>query len=117
MKYKPRRASKRWLDGDCPEGVLAIFDDPKFADRYTVFYTKPIAGETLADMYIGYRAMSENPFHPQGVGLYGEMKAYEVSNYRYRNKHRYAKWSDLPEKVKACVLMDLTDVEADLPLG
>ena len=39
MDYRPRRASKRWLDADCPDGVLAIFDIPNICDQYTVFYT------------------------------------------------------------------------------
>lgn len=106
--YRPRRASKRWLDGDCPEGVLAIFDNPKFADRYTVFYARVIRHDREPP-YLGYRSMSDNPYHPQGVGLYGEMKAYEVANYRYHNKRRACKWSDLPEKVKQLVRQDLSD--------
>lgn len=108
--YTPRKCSKRWLDGDCPPGILAIFDNKgQSADRYTVIYSDPIAGETYADMYLGYRAMSENPFHPQGVGMYGEFKAYECAAYRYRCKHQYAKWSSLPDKVKQCVLQDLRE--------
>lgn len=38
MPYTPRRQSSRWLDGDCPPHVLAIYDHPAFADRFTVFY-------------------------------------------------------------------------------
>jgi hypothetical protein len=52
--------------------------------------------------------MSENPFHPQGVGIYGEFRAYEAAAYRYHCKHQYARWSDPPEKVKQCVRQDLT---------
>lgn len=112
--YKPRRQSSRWLDGDCPKGVLAIFlNKGKTADRYTVFYSDPIAGSTYLDMYVGYRAMSENPFHPQGVGMFGELRAYQVAAYRYRNKHHAAKWSSLPEKVKQCVLRDLAETGLD----
>lgn len=106
-KYKPRRASTRWLDQDCPRGVLAIFDNPKTFDRYTVFYCAPVYGTRYADMWLGYRGMSENPFHPQGFGIYGEMQAHDVALYRYRNSHRACKWSDLPERVKQCVRQDL----------
>jgi hypothetical protein len=105
--YKPRRASKRWLDADCPAGVLAILDHPNFTDRFTVLYSEPVAGNTYADMFIGYRGMSANPFHPQGVGMYGEMRVCEAAAYRYRNKHRYARWSALPDAVKRCVCQDL----------
>jgi hypothetical protein len=105
--YTPRRASSRWLDGDCPTGVLAIFDHPKEFERYTVFYVEPITGTTYADMWLGYRGMSSDPTHPQGVGIFGEMEAYAVAAYRYRNKHRYATWSSLPDAVKAVVRHDL----------
>ena len=108
-QYKPRRQSKRWLDEDCPNGVLAIYDDHNFADRYTVFYKEPISGSTYQDMWIGYRSMSENPFHPCGVGLYCEMLAYQVASYRYSARHKAAKWSSLPEKVKQCVIQDLKE--------
>ena len=100
-----RRQSKRWLDSDCPKGVLAIYDHPQFADRYTVFYAEPI--RTQGETWIQYRAMSDNPFHPQGVGLYGEMKAHQLTAYRYSSRHKACKWSALPEKVKQCVEQDL----------
>jgi hypothetical protein len=110
--YTPRRASSRWLDGDCPKGVLAIFDHPATTDRYTVFYAEPVVGESYADMWLGYRGMSAAPFHPQGVGIYGEMRAHQVAEYRYRNAHRACKWSDLPEQVKQCVRQDCRDDSA-----
>lgn len=106
--YKPRRQSKRWLDSDCPAGVLAIFDHPQFGDRYTVFYAEPIAGNTYADMWLGYRAMSETPASAQGIGIYGEMRAHELAAYRFANGHRKAKWSSLPEDVKRLVRRDTT---------
>jgi hypothetical protein len=107
MSNKPRRQSKRWLDADCPKGVLAIYDHPKFADSYTVFYAEPLVAQ--GDTWISYRSMSENPFSPQGVGLYCEMKAYQVAAYRYSSRHKAAKWSSLPDKVKRCVLQDLKE--------
>lgn len=112
-KYAPRKCSSRWLDADCPKGVLAILDNKgKTADRYTVIYSETFGGDTYATAYLGYRGMSENPFHPQGVGMYGEMRAHEVASYRYRCKHQYAKWSSLPDAVKRCVLQDLAETDA-----
>jgi len=114
--YRPRRQSKRWLDGDCPSGVLAIYDNKgKTADRYTVFYAQTFDYSKILNdwpdptIWIGGRFMSEAPSHPQGVGMYVEMKAHEVSSFRYRNRHRACKWSDLPDKVKECVRQDLAD--------
>lgn len=109
--YKPRRASDRWLDGDCPPGVLAILDHPDCFDRYTVFYVEPVVGTTYADMWLGYRAMSTDPTHPQGFGIYCEMEAHEVAECRYRSKHRYATWSSLPDAVKAVVRSDLAELD------
>ena len=105
--YSPRRQSKRWLDADCPADVLAIFDDPRTVDRFTIFYRDPICGDTYANMYLGYVGASEYPFHPQGFGQHGEMQAHEVAQYRYANGHRKAKWSSLPDDVKQLVRQDL----------
>lgn len=105
--YKPRRASKRWLDADCPEGVLCILDNKgQTTDRYTVIYSEVYGGEGLGG-YMAGRNMSENPFHPQGVGMSFELRPHEVAAYRYRCKHQYATWSSLPDRVKQCVRQDL----------
>lgn len=104
--YRPRRCSSRWLDEDCPKGVLCIMDHPAFADRYTIFYTD-ITYDSRGWPWISYRAASAAPFHPQGVGLYCQMEAHKVAAYRYSQKHRYARWSSLPEDVKRLVRQDL----------
>jgi hypothetical protein len=103
--YTPRRASRRWLEG-APDFVLDCFDHPKFGDRYTVMFGKelmPTRG-SYADSSIAYLGMSADPTHPQGVGMWGEMEAYDAMQYRYRNKHRRVRWQDLPERVRACVI-------------
>jgi len=99
-----RRQTKRWLDGDCPKGVLAIFDDPRTCDRYTVFYVEPVTDD---GEYFSYVGMSGAPFHPQGFGQHGELRAHEVRMYRYQNKRYAARWSDLPEDCKRLVRQDL----------
>lgn len=103
--YKPRRCSKRWLDGDCPSEVLAIMDSgPKDFDRYTVFYVD--VTKDGHDHWITYRGMSEHPASPSGFGISGQMRAHEVAAYRYRCKHHYATWSSLPVDVQAMVRRD-----------
>src|SRR5258705_3957963 len=101
MNYTPRRCGKQWLDGDCPRGVLAIMDHRDWADRYTVFYAEPIADDGRQS-WIGYISLHDN-----GSYYHGEMEAYQVAQYRYRNKHRYTRWTDLPTSVRAVVLRDL----------
>ena len=98
-----RRQSKRWLDTDCPKGVLAIYDDPRTIDRYTVFYVEPVIDDVLC-----YVAMNAAPFHPQGFGQHGELRRHEVASFRYRERNRACRWSDLPADCKRLVLQDLT---------
>lgn len=113
MTYTPRRQSKRWLDGDCPRGVLAIYDNgglerPRRGtfDRYTIFY---VPTEQLEDRggWIQYLGASEHPYDAQGFGQHGELPAYQVAEYRYRFAHHAAKWSSLPPDVKRSVRGDL----------
>ena len=107
-KYTPRRASlKRWLEG-APDYVLDCFDDKRTGDRYTVMFTGRLLehyGEdkTFANTYVQYLNMSGAPSHPQGVSMWGELKAYEAAAYRYHNHHRRIRWNDLPEHIKAHV--------------
>jgi len=97
-----RRASKRWLNADCPKGVLAIFDDGgKSIDRYTVFYAD------ISDGVVTYVAMNAAPFHPQGFGQHGELSPYQVAAYRRTNYRRSCCWSDLPDDCKRLVRQDL----------
>ncbi len=111
MSYKPRTQSKKFLDGDCPSGVLAIYDNGGATfDRYTVFY-KPLVPINYHDGWIGYRGMSEDPYAPNGFGIYSEMKAWEVAEYRRRVYRHSCKWSDLPEQVKKSVRNDCSDLE------
>lgn len=103
--YTPRRQSKKFLDGDCPKGVLAIFDNGgKTFDRYTVFYAP--AWEYERQWFVGYRGMSEHPSSPQGFGIYGEMTRWEMADYRRRVYHQSCKWLDLPDDVKRVVRAD-----------
>jgi hypothetical protein len=109
-RYTPRRQSKKFLDGDCPQGVLAIYDNGGASfDRYTVFYREPVAGTSFGDMWLSYRAMSEHPFSPQGFGIAGEIRAHELAAYRARVYRHSASWTSLPDDVKRAVRADLQD--------
>ncbi|MCA2331855.1 hypothetical protein JF714_15540 [Mycobacterium avium] len=107
--YKPRRCSKRWLDGDCPAEVLAIIDHGEAeTDRYDVIYSDvqrvKYDDSRRAELWLGGLSSTE-----RGAVYHFELQAHEVSAYRYRFKHRYARWSDLPEAVKAAVRRDLAE--------
>lgn len=103
---RPRRCSKRWLDGDCPDGVLAIIDagpnDPA-PERYDVIYAEVQSYEGYGQWLNGF-SLSEH-----GHGSHFELKTHEAAAYRYRMKHRYAKWTSLPEAVRAAVRRDLEE--------
>lgn len=47
---------------DYPKNVLRVYDHPKFSDRFTVYFNKK------EREYYSCIVMSENPFHPQGIG-------------------------------------------------
>lgn len=102
--YRPRRCSKRWLDGDCPREVLAIMDHPKESDRYTIFYWFNLPLDVAEGRHTEIEFISIDEC---GRYYHDSMEAYKVASYRYREKHHYAKWSDLPEAVKAVVRRDL----------
>lgn len=102
---RPRRAHARWLDADCPAGVLAIFDaGDKTLDRYTVLYVPEPGSE-----WVDYLAASEQPYSPQGFGQHGQLRLHEARAYRYRaaGARESAKWSTLPDDVKRAVREDL----------
>jgi hypothetical protein len=108
-KYKPRRASKRWL-ANAPDYVLDVFDDPRTIDRYTVFFCgELLIGDSRQNMYIPYLGMSGAPTHPQGFSQWGELRPHEVSAYRYRNSHKRIKWLQLPENIRRHVIMRATE--------
>lgn len=109
MTGPARRASARYLDGDCPAGVLAIFDNGSTArrggtfDRYTVLYV-PTADKEQVD----YLGASEHPSSPQGFGMHGEFRSrWEAREYRRRVYRQSARWSDLPADVQRAVRADL----------
>lgn len=105
MAYLPRRAHPRFLDGDCPEMVVAIYDNGgKTFDRYTVIYRNVYTSHR--GEYVMYRGMSTDPTSPQGFGQMGEMMAWEVAPYRHRVWRDICKWSDLPAAVQSVVKND-----------
>lgn len=113
--YRPRRQSARWLDGDCPKEVLAIYDNGGTGkkngsiDRYTIFYVPP-KGEPVE--WVSYFASSEFPFSPRGFGQHGELTRSQAAGFRYREAHKAARWSDLPVDVQRAVRDDCRGLAA-----
>ena len=112
MSYRPRTQSKKFLDGDCPSGVLAIYDNGgKTLDRYTIYYKPDMATaiDPQGTLWIDYFAASESPTSSQGFGIHGQDPSHQVAAYRSRIYRESAKWSELPEAVKVCVRDDLAE--------
>lgn len=120
IKYTPRRAAKRWLEG-APDYILDCFDHPKYGDRYTVFFCGELlyyiaddgsckqGSDTLANTRVQYLGMSGYPTHPQGISLWNEMPAYDAANYRRSSAHRRVRWLDLPENIRKHVIARATE--------
>jgi hypothetical protein len=95
--YRPRRASKRWLEG-APDYVLSVHDKPSTNDRYTVFFGPPLWEPELGRNVL-YLGMSEDPTHPQGVSMWG----LAPSHFR-DSSGRKIRWLDLPEHIRNHVI-------------
>lgn len=110
MRYQPKRSTKRWLEG-APPALLAVYDNGgKSADRYTALYGAPIWTPSYGRK-VPARFMSVYPSHPQGIGLSGEVSAFDRAALG-----RKVRFADLPTDVKRCIVADCTDDETGKPL-
>lgn len=94
MRQKPKRAPvQRWLEGAPPYVLCCQDNGGKTADRYTIWFeATPHEGV----WWIPYLALSDNPTHPQGVSLCGEMPQHHAT---HRGRDR-VRWLDLPEHIR-----------------
>lgn len=98
-RYRPRRASKRWME-NAPDFILSCHDNKgKTCDRYTVFFTGklwPISDGTNNVMGLN---ISSNPTHPQGVCM-----SFDCPSIRRELSGKKIKWMDLPKEVRDCAI-------------
>lgn len=92
---KAKRATKRWLEG-APAYVLAVFDHPQFADRYTIVFGGDMQEHTCGRDWLHYLGTSESG-HVSGSG---EFQTWEFARYRYANAKKKIRWRDLPLGVR-----------------
>lgn len=109
-QYTPRRAGSRWLEG-APDYVLDVFDSRGAGDRYTVLFTghllahyPPAETRRYDNTYVQFLGMNDAPTHPQGISMWGELKAYEAAAFRYRCGKQRVRWLDLPEHIRNHVI-------------
>ena len=104
-QYKPRRSRERWLEG-APRALLACYDNGgRTFDRYTALYGAPLWVPSMGRM-VPARFMSAHPSHPQGVGMFGEIEAWNRDVLG-----RKVRFKDLPPDVQACIVRDCTEDE------
>lgn len=80
---------------------VRIYDNGgKSADRYTAVYLDTRHASAYGSILYDCRAMSSNPFHPQGIGQHSECRI---------TKHlgKQIDFSDLPEDCQKAVIQDL----------
>lgn len=99
MTYRPRRATKRWLEG-APEYILDCFEDPRIGDYWVLFGGSLLDPHLLKDRKVHILALNNLPDHPcYGVSMWGEVEAW------YRPAHHRRRWLDLPENVREHIMM------------
>lgn len=97
-----------------PDGVprwVRVYDNGgSTADRYTAVFTGRYRKSSREDFC--YLGMSENPFHPQGVGMHGsssrpvdtDEKGWAPAVGKKNHLGVRIRFEDLPEKCRKCVL-------------
>lgn len=122
MKTKTQiERRKRLMPGGIPRWIRAydnggVESPGGSGDRYTVCFTGR-AGS--ADGEYSYRAMSESPFHPQGIGLWCSNKNHHCDV----NRHGFApalgrkchlgkriSFRELPDDCRKLVLQDYREI-------
>lgn len=94
-----------------PKGIprwIRIYDNGnETVDRYTVVFTGHFKGRMAGWSY--GRGMSENPFHPQGVGMWFEYDCI-IDRPRYRHLGKRITFAQLPEQCQMSVLQDYREL-------
>lgn len=94
MSYRPRKASKRWLEG-APDYVFDCFDHKKGLERYTILLGGPEFWNEAMGRHVSYLGTCATG---KAVSMFGECEA------SYRPAHHRVRWLDLPEELRRHVI-------------
>lgn len=95
MTYRPRRATKRWLEG-APEYILDCF---KAGTYWVLFGGSLLDPHLLKDRKVHMLELNDLPNNPSfGISMWGEIEA------SYRPAHHRVRWLDLPENVREHIM-------------
>lgn len=98
---KQRDRFERLMPNGMPRYIRCYDNGGETADRYTVVFTGHYK-QTPLDQFL-HIGMSENPFHPMGVGCHGASDT-QIDRPAYSHLGRKIKFNDLPEDCKKCIL-------------
>lgn len=110
------KRTERLMPAGVPRWIRCYDNGGESADRYTVCFTGKAGA---ADGEYCYRAMSESPCQPQGIGLWGASKNHhcDVNKWGFapaigRKCHlgRRIPFNDLPEDCRRLVLSDYKEI-------
>lgn len=110
---KAERKARLIPNGE-PRYVRCYDNGGETADRYTVVFTGHYTHKTNRTHWC--LGMSGNPFHPLGIGAYGESDT-QIDYPTYGHLGKKIKFADLTEDCKKCVmqtylyLWDFTDMD------
>lgn len=99
MTAKSNSRTARLMPSNIPK-YIRCYDNEENGDRYTCVFTGKYRSMTSGE-YV-YLGMSNNPFHPQGIGMTGYSKN-QVDYPKYSHLGKRIKFINLPEKVKKCI--------------
>lgn len=97
-----RRNLYRRARTDYPTGVLAIYDNPRETDRYTVVY---MPNEYLGELWFSFAGIDQD-----GMGFHGEARNHERPRSSWGNKNGCGKviaFEAMPAEAQAFVMADL----------
>lgn len=112
----PRTATRaRWLQ-DAPKGLAAVYDSGpnRGADRYTALYSGPVYCGRYGELVTAARFMSESPYAPHGIGIYGDAPFDYAARRRMGKKIRFL---DLPPDCQNLVCRDCAEQTFESRIG
>lgn len=112
-KLKKIERTERLMPNGVPRYVRCYDNGGDTADRYTVVFTGHYKQKTGGEfLNLG---MSEDPFHPCGIGCHGSSQTH-IDSPTYSHLGKKIQFQELSEKAQQCVIQtyeDLWDLEIE----
>jgi len=103
--------ARRFLSFFTPEGLpkkVRVYDCGEDSiERYTVVFTGTYRKKTNGSFW--YLGMSENPFHPQGIGMHGE-DTKQIDRPSYSHLGKKIEFTDMTVDAQRCTLNTYIDL-------